>query len=120
MGLYVGSTVINTADIERGIAFWTAALGYVVRNADVAFAVLTDPERRWSNVSLQLSHEPKRGRNRVHLDLYTADRDAEVARLEALGATRLPWDYEPDDDHIVMADPDGNEFCVIQSAFTQD
>ena len=120
MGLYIGSTVINTADMERAIAFWSAALGYVVRDADATFAVLTDPRRRWSNVSLQRSDEPKRGRNRVHLDLYTADRDGEVARLEGLGATRVPWEYEEGDDHIVMADPDGNEFCVVQSPFTQD
>jgi catechol 2,3-dioxygenase-like lactoylglutathione lyase family enzyme len=120
-GLFVGSTVINTADMDGAIAFWTAALGYVVRNADPTFAVLTDPERHWSNVSLQRSDEPKRGFNRVHLDLYTADRDAEVARLEALGATRVvPWDYAEDHDHIVMAAPDGNEFCVIQSPYTQD
>ncbi len=120
MGPFVGSTVINVADIERASAFWTAALGYVVRDADSTFAVLTDPARRWSNVSLQLSDEPKRGRNRVHLDLYAADRDAEVARLERLGAARIPWEYEADHDHIVLADLDGNEFCVIQSPFHQE
>jgi len=81
MGLYVGSTVINTADVERASAFWTAALGYVVHHADATFAVLTNPTRRWSNVSLQLTDEPKRDRNRLHLDLYTADQDGEVARL---------------------------------------
>ncbi|MDB5059356.1 MAG: Glyoxalase/Bleomycin resistance protein/Dioxygenase superfamily [Chloroflexi bacterium] len=119
MGLYVGSTVINTADVERAIAFWTAALGYVVRSSDATFAVLTDPARRWSNVSLQLSEEPKRGLNRLHLDLYATDRETEVARLEALGATRVPWEYKEGHDHIVMADFDGNEFCVIQSPYTQ-
>ena len=121
MGLYIGSTVINTPDVEQGIAFWTAALGYVVRNADPTFAVLTDPARRWSNLSLQYSNEPKRGLNPVHLDLYTTDRDTEVSRLEALGATRVvPWTYAEDHDHIVMAAPDGNEFCVIQSIYRQD
>ena len=120
MGLYVGSTVINSADLERAIVFWTAALDYVVRDSDPTFAVLTDPKRRWSNLSLQHSDEPKRGRNRVHLDLYTTDRDGEVARLEGLGATRVPWEYEAGDDHVVMADPDGNEFCVVQSPFTRD
>ena len=119
VGLYVGSTVINAADMERAIAFWAAALAYVVRDSDATFAVLTDPERRWSNVSIQRSNEPKSGRNRVHLDLYTADRDGEVARLERLGATRVQWEYEEGHDHIVMADPDGNEFCVIQSPFAQ-
>ncbi len=120
MGLFVGSTVLNTTDVEKGIAFWTGALGYVVRHADATFAVLTDPRRRWSNVSLQLTDEPKSGRNRLHLDLYTADREGEVARLEQLGATRVPWEYPSDPDFVVLADPDGNEFCVVQSPFTQD
>lgn len=120
MGLFVGSTVINTTDMEAGIAFWTAALGYVVRDGDPTFAVLTDPNRRWSNVSLQRTDEPKRGLNRLHLDLYTQDREGEVTRLEALGAKRIPWEYEEDHDHVVMADPDGNEFCVIQSIYTRD
>ena len=115
MPLYVGSTVINVGDLDGAIAFWTEALGYVVRGADESFAVLTDPDRSWSNVSLQLSDEPKRGRNRLHLDLYTPDREGEVARLEGLGATRLQWEYEEGDDYVVMADPDGNEFCVVQS-----
>lgn len=121
MGLYVGSTVINTPDMQGAIAFWTAALGYVVRHAGPTFAVLTDPDRRWSNVSLQYSEEPKVGFNRVHLDLYTSDRDGEVSRLEGLGATRVePWEYAEDHDHIVMAAPDGNEFCVIQSPYGRD
>jgi len=120
MQLYIGSTVINTTDVERAIAFWTAALNYVVRDSDPTFAVLTDPRRRWSNVSLQLAEEPKRGRNRLHLDLYAHDQRTEVARLEGLGATRVHWEYREYADYVVMADPDGNEFCVIQSAFTQD
>lgn len=121
VALFIGSTVLNTRDLERAVGFWTAALGYVVRSADPTFAVLTDPERRWSNLSLQLTEEPKRGLNRVHLDLYTADRDGEVARLERLGASPvLPWPYARDADHLVMADPDGNEFCVVQSPYRQD
>ncbi len=120
MGLYVGSTVINTTDVEKGIAFWTGALGYVVRHSDATFAVLTDPRRRWSNVSLQLTEEPKMGTNRLHLDLYSTDQKAEVTRLEGLGATRVPWEYPPDADFVVLADPDGNEFCVVQSSFTQE
>lgn len=93
MTLYVGSTVINVADLDRAIRFWTAALGYILRDSapDPDFAVLTDPARRWSNVSLQLSDTPKQGRNRVHLDLYTADQPGEIARLESLGAQQIPW-----------------------------
>lgn len=127
MSLYMGSIVVKVADLPRAAAFWAGALGYVVRGRSDAvvdpgtdFVVLTDPRRRWANLSLQLSPEPKQGRNRLHLDLYTGGQEAEVARLLALGATRLPWHYDPGDDFVVLADPDGNEFCVIQSRYTQE
>lgn len=120
MSLYIGSIVINVCDLERDKAFWSAALGYVVRTNDEDFVVLTDPNRRWSNVSLQEWPEPKTTRNRLHLDFYSDNQQAEVARLESLDAVRLDWNYSPDADYIVMADPDGNEFCVIQSTYTQD
>jgi catechol 2,3-dioxygenase-like lactoylglutathione lyase family enzyme len=114
----IGSTVLNVSDVARAVAFWTEALGYVKRDpdsTDLTFAVLCDPDREWSNLSLQLTDKPKAGPNRVHLDLYAEDRAAEVARLESLGATRVePWHYELSDDHVVMADLDGNEFCVVQ------
>jgi hypothetical protein len=109
------------------VAFWANALGYVVRGRNDAvvdpqtdFVVLTDPRRRWANLSLQRSDEPKRGRNRLHLDLYTQDQEVEVVRLEAHGATRLPRASDRKVDFVVLADPDGNEFCVIQSAATQE
>ena len=116
MSLVIGSTVINVSNIERAIAFWTDALGYELRDAahDDDFAVLHDPRRPWSNLSLQLSDEPKRGPNRIHIDFYADDRSAEVRRLEGLGATRAPWEYPPDADFVVMADFDGNEFCIVQ------
>lgn len=135
MSLFIGSIVIHVADIQRASRFWTAALGYEVREdedeedfegeeldfeEDLDFQVLTDPARRWANISLQLSTEAKVGRNRLHLDLYSDDQEAEVERLEELGAVRLEWDYDPEDDFIVMADPDGNEFCVIDSEYSQD
>jgi hypothetical protein len=53
MTLYVGSTVLNVADLDRATAFWTAALGYVARNASPTFVMLTDARRRWSNVFLR-------------------------------------------------------------------
>jgi Glyoxalase-like domain len=55
-------------------------------------------------------------RSRLHLDLYTSDQKSEVERLIMLGATRYPWRYRPDDDFIVLADPDDNLFCVVQVA----
>jgi catechol 2,3-dioxygenase-like lactoylglutathione lyase family enzyme len=127
MSLYIGSIVVHVADFQRAVAFWSAALGYVVRGRGEAvldpgtdWVVLTDPRRRWANLSFQYNPEAKQGRNRLHLDLYTQDRAAEVARLEALGATRAPREYDGDEDFVVLVDPDGNEFCVVQSRSTQE
>lgn len=51
---------------------------------------------------------------RHHLDLYADDREAEVTRLLGLGATRADWRYPAGADYVVLRDPDGNTFCVIQ------
>jgi len=54
------------------------------------------------------------GRNWLHFDLYTSDREGEVRRLLMLGAIRHRQTYEPDEDFRVLEDPDGNLFCVVQ------
>jgi hypothetical protein len=59
--------------------------------------------------------DAKSAKNRLHLDLRPDDRDAEVARLEALGAKRIDIGQGPDVTWVVMADPDGNEFCVLRA-----
>jgi predicted enzyme related to lactoylglutathione lyase len=48
----------------------------------------------------------------MHLDLYSNDQDAEVQRLAGLGARIVRHHGDPDDDYVVMTDPEGNEFCV--------
>ena len=79
------------------------------------WVVLRDPEGRGPNLSLDQHPEKRSGkRGRLHLDLYTKNRDAEVERLVKLGATRYPWRYKPSDDFVVLEDPDGNLFCVVQ------
>jgi hypothetical protein len=53
---------------------------------------------------------------RIHLDLYAENQRDEVDRLVALGATRVQWDRLPDDaDYVILADPEGNRFCVVAS-----
>jgi catechol 2,3-dioxygenase-like lactoylglutathione lyase family enzyme len=111
----VGSVVIDCNDFERMFAFWREALGYVPRDEpEPDWVVLRDPSGAGVNVSLQLVPEPRIGKNRLHLDLYTSEWNAEVDRLLGLGATRHPRTPEPDEDFIVLADPEGNLFCVIQ------
>jgi len=66
-------------------------------------------------VSLDQYPDKRSGkRSRLHLDLYTNDQEDEVRRLVKIGATRYPWRYTPGDDYVVLEDPDGNLFCVVQ------
>jgi catechol 2,3-dioxygenase-like lactoylglutathione lyase family enzyme len=97
------------------LAFWQEALHYVPREpAKEGWVVLRDPEGRHPNVSLNQDPEKRLSRNRLHLDLYTDKREDEVKRLLKIGAIRHPQTYEPDDDFVVLEDPDGNLFCVVQ------
>jgi catechol 2,3-dioxygenase-like lactoylglutathione lyase family enzyme len=114
-GIRVGSVVIDCNDFPRMFAFWRDALGYVPREEpDEDWGVLRDPRGPGPNVSLQLVPEPRVGKNRLHLDLYTDDREGEVERLLALGATVHPRTPESGEDFVVLADPEGNLFCVVQ------
>jgi catechol 2,3-dioxygenase-like lactoylglutathione lyase family enzyme len=101
------------------VAFWQEALHYITREpAKGGWVVLRDPTGRNTNVSLnQVSASEKlMGRNWLHFDLYTSDQQGEVKRLLNMGATRHPQTYDPDDDFVVLEDPDGNLFCVVQKS----
>lgn len=114
--LRLATVVLNVQDMARAVRFWTAALGYVQRDQgwDPEFTVLIDPDGRRPAVSCQLTGSAPREPARVHLDLYTGEQARHVDRLVALGATRAEnWPYPADADFVVLRDPDGNEFCVI-------
>jgi catechol 2,3-dioxygenase-like lactoylglutathione lyase family enzyme len=114
----IGSIVIRCYEFDRMLAFWQEALGYVPREpATGDWVVLRDPSGQGPNVSLDRVPERRTGkRSRLHLDLYTTDRENEVERLTGIGATRYPWRHKPQDDFVVLEDPDGNLFCVVQVA----
>jgi len=76
--------------------------------------VLTDPTLRGPNLSFQAREQPRASRSWLHLDLYTNERDEEGDRLVELGAKRYPWRSESPVDFVVLEDPDGNLFCVVQ------
>jgi hypothetical protein len=115
MAIRLGSTVINCADIERMTRFWSRALGLIPSPTEPGgdFRVLRGDG---SNLSLQRSRTPVTARDQMHLDLYSPDQAAEVERLTALGATFVRHHEDPDDDYVVMTDPEGNEFCVVAVA----
>jgi catechol 2,3-dioxygenase-like lactoylglutathione lyase family enzyme len=114
--LHLATVVINVQDMNRAVGFWTAALGYVRREQawDDEFMMLVDPAGWRLPVSLQLADSPPKEPVRVHLDLYTSEQARHVERLARLGAARVDeWPYPDGADFLVMRDPDGNEFCVI-------
>jgi hypothetical protein len=112
----VGSIVIDCGDPQALAPFWTAAIGYRQIYGDEDWVQLEDPAGRAPKIGLQRVPEPKPGKNRVHVDLYAKDEVGEAARIEALGATRLWASEDPDDVFIVLADPEGNEFCVCRNS----
>lgn len=117
--LRLGFPVVGVADMDRAVAFWTAALGLVDsgewRSED--WRTLHYPDGHGRALGLQRSESPAEAHPRVHLDLFVdtaAEQEAEVSRLEALGADRLEWKlYPPEPDFVVLGDPDGNALCVV-------
>lgn len=112
----VGSIVIRVDDLVRQTAFWTAALDYVAREEDSDDFVLLYPRSGVGpNVSLDLHRSEVTLPPRIHLDLYADDQRREVERLLALGATEVHWEKRPPDaDYVILADPEGNRFCVVE------
>jgi catechol 2,3-dioxygenase-like lactoylglutathione lyase family enzyme len=113
------SVVLDSVDPHAIAGFWQEALGY--REAgDLGTFVVLAPERGQAGpvVILQRVPEERTGKNRSHLDLHPADADAHVARLEQLGARRLGEPVTELEERFGvrwqrMADPQGNEFCVV-------
>jgi predicted enzyme related to lactoylglutathione lyase len=113
--------VIDCSDLQRAARFWTGVLGYTATGdaADV-YQSLVPADGFGIEVLLQRTADARQGKNRVHLDLRTRDLEAEVSRVTALGATVITsrpiveggWTWH------VLADPDGNEFCVLQPPAT--
>ena len=109
----MGVLVLGVSDVQRAATFWTQALGYVSRDE----GLLAAPDGMETEIVLQLSETTPQDHPRLHLDLHVADTEeqlAEVERLLSLGAKRVDWDSYPEDpDFVVLADTEGNRFCVV-------
>jgi catechol 2,3-dioxygenase-like lactoylglutathione lyase family enzyme len=107
---------LDVRDVASMARFWAAVLGY--RVGDDGQHLWPPPEAgpHAPSVWLQPVDEPTPGKNRGHPDLVPADGDvdAEVARLLALGARRVDVGQSGDEGFVVLADPEGNEFCVLR------
>ncbi len=111
------SFVLDCVDPDRLAQFWSAAIGYTTLGAAGSYVMLVDETGQQPKLLLQRVEEAKVGKNRMHFDIETPTVDEEVARLEALGAVRLDADAveEHGNRWVVMADPEGNEFCVCNA-----
>jgi predicted enzyme related to lactoylglutathione lyase len=106
--------VLDCTNPDELARFWSEALGYTTLGGAGNYVMLVDPDGVKPKLLLQAVPEPKVSKNRMHLDIDTPDVEAEVARLEALGAQRLEDGQRSEHGMkwVVMADPEGNEFCV--------
>jgi len=114
MSLRVSEVVIDCVDHGRVVEFWAAALGYERRTVNEQYVALVPPAREPGRPPLlfQVVPEPKAAKNRVHLDFRAPVMAEEVARLVQLGATVIAERSLGDFAWTVLADPEGNEFCV--------
>lgn len=113
---------IDVDDLDKAVEFWSSALGATWEPGSPTsrhiYRKLRVPDTE-IRVLLQRTDDEKGSKNRAHLDLETDDVEAEVTRLESLGASR--WDHQTERgyDFWVMRDPWGNEFCVLQPMYPE-
>jgi len=115
----IGQWTIDVNDVERMARFWSQALGYKPDLGNDGSAKLYPPGTAVSEMPtiwLQPVAVPKTGgKNRTHPDLVVdGDVDREVQRLLTLGATRVEVGQTGDEPFVVLADPEGNEFCLLR------
>ena len=120
--LTFGVMVLGVTERRRAEEFWCAALGYRVREDGFAgwARILVPPDGAGTPIALQTSQQPPEDHPRLHLDLHVtgvAEQEAEADRLVSLGASRVDWDSYPfDPDFVVLADTEGNRFCIVDLA----
>lgn len=118
-----GVMALGVTDVRRAAEFWSAALGYKLREDGFGgwAKVLVPPDGAGTAIALQLSQTPPPDHPRLHFDLHVAgaaEQEAEAARLVSLGARRVDWDSYPEDpDFIVLEDPEGNRFCIVDLSY---
>ncbi len=110
------SLCIDANDPIRLARFWSDALGWEIDETEGEFGLVPTDATRF-DILFEPVPEPKTGPNRLHLDLTTTsvdDQKETVVRLVELGARHIDIGQSPDEGHVVLADPEGNELCVIE------
>jgi hypothetical protein len=114
MSLEWEQVVVDAHDPHALAAWWRDALGWVIVDEDEDEVEIRPAEDRMPGILFGVSSDDKATKNRLHLDFRPDDRDAEVRRLIGLGARRVDIG-QGDQPWVVLADPEGNEFCVLSS-----
>ncbi|WP_062350991.1 VOC family protein [Herbidospora yilanensis] len=121
MACRISELVIDCRDPERLAAFWCEVLGYVVLGREESFVEIgPEDEGHRPVLVLSSSDEPKAGKLPLHIDVSPTDRDqdAELERLLALGAKPADVGQTGEESWHVLADPEGNEFCLLRTRVT--
>lgn len=120
MALVWEQLIVDAADPIALGRWWADALGWVIVDEDLddpdgPFLEIRPAADQLPGLLFGASSDVKTTKNRLHLDFRPDDRDAEVARFLALGATRADVGQAGDESWVVLADPEGNEFCILGS-----
>jgi len=109
----VTAVMHDTDHLDGAVAFWTRLLGLEVVHRDETYAYLSKMAPDGPHLAFQQVAEPRRGKNRLHLDVRVPDRGAFEALVTELGGSKLDEQDVPGyPTWSVMADPQGNEFCI--------
>ena len=119
MGLEWEQTIVDARDPVALGRWWQEALGWVVVNDDPEEFEIRPAADRLPGLLFARVPEPKTLKNRLHLDFRPDNRDREVERLLALGAARADIG-QGEQSWVVLADPEGNEFCILSSGAADD
>ena len=106
--------VVDSKDPHALARFWAAVLEWEAE-ADGDEVEVKAADGSGTALLFVTGDDPKTVKNRLHIDLRPDDRDAEVERVLALGATRADVGQTGDETWVVLADPEGNEFCVLRA-----
>jgi predicted enzyme related to lactoylglutathione lyase len=108
--------VVNSQDPARLARWWAEALGYqITYEKPDEVEIRRTPDELPGLIFVPVP-EPKRVKNRLHIDIRPADQEGEVERLVNMGARHVDVDQGEEASWVVLADPEGNEFCVLRAA----
>jgi hypothetical protein len=125
MPLRIQNLVIDCKDPDALAQWWASALGYEItyrsppNETEEREVVISQRGGGWE-LLFGRNPDEKQVKNRLHLDLRPDDRDAEVTRMLGLGATRLDIGQDPEATWVVLADPEGNEFCILRGLTNEE